>query len=214
MFSPDKSKLDQSALERYKQAQVVKKVIKRLEGCEHQTEYPPYTGTTSQEYVDWLTGEAMIGYEYGQLDSNIPSRIKQHAKNGIRYLNGLTNDWTLGNDKLMTIRQLINKARGFTKIARERLDPCFNISHLEADPYGEYETTYAKYEYVYLGLIDAAEECIRNLIAANNSPNYRCELKAALESVICTEIIPVLQSSIPCLEELCGIITPIEDIAH
>lgn len=212
MFTPDKTKLDQSALARYRNAPNIRAVIERLEGYGSSPKYHPYTGTTPQEYVDWLTEEAMIGYEPGQMDSQIPGRIRQHAKNGIHYLNRLPNDWKFGNDKAMTIRQLLNKARQFAVTARERLDPCFAIAKLEVDPYGEYEATYARFEYVYLGSINAAEEFIARETKTNNSPLYRRKLKAELNSVLEDELIPILQAAIPLLEDMREIIAPAEGI--
>lgn len=212
MFTPDKSNLDQDTIARYKDAPHIRRVVDRLDGYDSLPKHPPYTGTTDQEYVDWLTAEAMIGYEPNQTDSPIPGRIRQHAKNGISYINGLTNSWAHGNDKSMTIRQLIEKARWFASEARTRLDPCFAISTLEFDPHGEYETAYSKFEYVYLGAIKATEEFIAKEKAANNTPYHRRKLKAEFESLFGNEILPILQSAIPLLEDMCEVIAPIEDI--
>lgn len=213
MYTPNKSKLNQDTISRYESAPHIRRVVDRLGGYDSLQKHPPYTGTTDQEYVDWLTTEAMIGYEAGQTDSPIPGRIRQHAANGIAYLKRLPIDWTCGNDKTMTIRQLVEKARWFASDARAKLEPCFNITTLEADPFGEYETAYSKYEYVYLGAINAAEEYIAKEIAAKNSPYHRRELKAALESVVCVEIIPILQSAIPLLEDMMNTLAPLRDAA-
>ena len=212
MFTIDKSKLDQNAVARYKDAPHVRRITDRLGGYDLLPKHCPYTGTTDHEYIEWLIQEAMIGYEPEQLDSQIPWWTRHHAQKAVKKLEGFPRDWCLGNDKTMTIRQLLEKARWFAKYVRESLDPSFTLARLEFDPHGEYEAAYKKLDYMYLGAIDAAEEFIAKETTVNNSPKNRRKLKIELESAVANEIVPVLVSAIPILQDMREVIAPAEDM--
>jgi hypothetical protein len=213
MFIPDKTKLNEAVISEYKTATTAKNVALRLGASYDPIPIAPIAHEVPSHFENYTTrlriGEALAAYESDQAYSRLPELLRHHIGQAIAILERFILRWQSGNDKSMTICQHIEHAKGMAETIRKRLDPCFTICRLGADPEGEYHNAYNKYEYIYLGLLKCLQEYVRNETAVCNAKNYRKELKAAIIHVLEAEVLPKLQEAIPLLKDMKETLAPV-----
>lgn len=205
----DKTRLNQGALERYKDASTVRQVAKRMGAYDHlKALHRPFTGKSDAAYTKWRIQEAMVGYEPGQNDSPLPQWIRHYAKKAIQDIRSFDTEWRTGNDPNMRLSQVFRRARKLINATRMATDVAFYLAELEADPSQMYRNSFDEVVRESLEKLQAAE--IRVDQQKSTSPSERSRLNESVKRQIGDEILPAMNRAIPVLEDMRDMLASVE----